>query len=1136
MKKALSIVLSIAVMLSMCVGFSIVASADAVELPGKPYGADNYAALSTAEGYQNNTAPLPVVDEDAGTITLGATANGTSRAEFDLNGLTAEDDYVVSFTAGTIANWHSSTWGLQIAMTTDNGAIGKAQSFIFAGTNNHKFTGSDEVENASFSKALSGTYKFDIYVDADAATSTRTYHVYVNGEWVYTSPSQPAIEPQLAFVGSRGGSNSWNVANLCVYKAVTDLSSITPAGKNVNMALDPETIVSLTDKAGTATFNNGSISFEIKDAAVNTSFSIPAGALDDEYVVAFNAEMNGGWESNGVALSFGTNAVIKLVKGSADTTKNDPQRAAVGGELYFNDELIKTGDMRSSLVTANSGANIVAHVKSAGSGKSNIAFYYNGTLLGTMKKVVVSNTISIGSAISGWGDKLILRNIKIMNNTDLIPTPGSGNTGSGSGNTGSGSGNTGSGSGSTGSGSGSTGSGSGSTGSTAPTVKPAKKDVNLATDKKTDVVVIDKAQLASFDKKTSSIDWADHRDAAVKAIFDTNGRVADRYIVSFTAAMKGGWESNGVQISWGQGATISLVKAHALGGKIVINGEEIVYDGIRNALISGTADILAYVYPSSKDATKSNVDIYLGTTKLATMKDVVTSDVITIGSVCGAWGDSLKLSNIKIMNDPSLVPGGASDGAGGDGSTGGNTNGVIVDGVDTSKKGTGKDIEILAPADPKNPKKNLADVTKLKLPEGITLADGIVTMQGGVDLTFDMSSVKATDDYIISFKAKSLSWWPHEYMTITFGQGGSARYVWTFKGNARPNGASTDKNTFEGVVDGQGTKVEMTIPNNTLQETQYVIYVTTSPETGKRRIFFFANNKPLTAVGKDGAAVPLVIEDQDVLTPCLTFRSHAGSAKYEISNIEAYVAKAPSFKEALIDKTYTTPPIPNPDAKNWAQVDQATLVGAAEVKEDGTIVAPGGDAPASSVTIPLGGLTKKDAYVISFMTTTCSYDDWQSLSVVFGKEGEKDQRFILRGSTAYSSLNVNGSETRIKAMAAKGSLTKIDILVMPSVETGNRRIMIFQDGQACVLYNTPTETFETKSAEFITPTLTFSGGKNGTFNITNLKVYKMNQTKGWSGLGGANTGNPSQAAGALAVTAAIALPVIFFARKKKEEN
>ena len=641
--------------------------------------------------------------------------------------------------------------------------------------------------------------------------------------------------------------------------------------------------------------------------------------------------------------------------------------------------------------------------------------------------------------------------------------------------------------------------------STTPSGTPAGPDVNLAVDDDTVVTITDKAGTATFDKLTATVNFPDHRDAVVSAEFATPaGALADEYLVSFTASMSGGWESNGVQISWGAGATVSLIKWYAVGGKIVINGQETVYDGIRDALITGTADILAHVYPNESDATKSDVDIYLGNTKLATMEAVVLSDTITLGSVCSAWGDRLKLSNIKIMNNTDSVPAGSTSSStsqSGSGSTSqttasqpaGDLSEVIVNGVDTSKKGTGQDIEILAPGDVKNQNENLANLTNVTLPAGVTLSDGVLSFNNNAQLTFDLSGIQATDDYIISFKTQSISWWPHEYMTITFGQNDSAKHIFTFKGNYVPNGAKESLCIYNGVRDGQTTEINLRIPNNTLNETKYVIYVTTSPETGKRRIFFFANNNPLVQVDALGNEIPLVIEDQDVLNPCLIFKSYASSGQYRVSDICAYVAQEPKFKEALIDKEYISPPVPSANASNYADIANPIIVGSAEVKADGTIVAPGGDSPASSVTIPLTGLTKDDAYKISFMTTTCSYDDWQALTVTFGQEGGKSQKFVLRGSTAYSGVYLNGSETRIKATATKGSMTKIDILVTKSVETEKRRILVFQDGKACVMYNNSSQTYETTLAELLDPCLTFQGGRNGTFNIVNLKVFKLDE-------------------------------------------
>ena len=1146
MKKALSIVLSIAVMLSMCVGFSIVGSAEsALPLQGSNPDIATESTLILGHDKEAEGGAPATYDAATDTVTLTGSGNGASFVKVDLASL-AGKDIVMQFTHTGLS--YGSSWGLRVRLTEEAPA-GRFE--LINNANGIKYFDAAEAETVISATSIQNTTR-DYMIFAEVQEdSTYTYHFFIDNVFQASIEGQP--QPTAFRIDQMAAHSAFapKVSNINVFEADGVDAFDAPVAENINLAVDASTIVNIVDKKGDAAYANGAITFDHRDAPVALNLTTKMGALADEYVVSFNVDMHEGWESNGIVLNVGEGAELKVVK-------NTDANSEIGG-IFLNDQRIcKGGDdwngksvraWLASTPAGGDGVQIVAHIDG-----NNVDFYYAGVKVGSATATALSRTISIKTAASAWGDRVYVSNVKIQNGDALVPTAGSttGSTGSTSGNTGSTSGNT----GSTGSTSGNTGStgnngsssstnGSGdSTGTTQPTApakNPAGKDVNLATDDETVVTVTDKAGVAQFDKETATVDFPKHLDNPVSVKFDTKNRLGDRYVVLFTAAMSGGWESNGVRISWGDGATIGLVKGHATGGKIVINGQEVIYDGIRNALISGTADILAYVYPNATDATKNNVDIYLGVTKIATMESVTTGDIITIGSVTGAWGDRIKLSNIKIMNNPSLGPGAAADGEGdgdGEGDSGSAGDGVIVNGVDTSKKGTGKDIEILAPADPADSKKNLADITKLELPEGATLEEGVVTLKGGVDLTFDLSDIKATDDYIISFKMASLNWWPHEYMNITFGQTGSAKYVWTYKGNGKPNGATQDKNEFAGVSGGTATKNTMKIPNSTLDATDYVIYVTTSPETGKRRIFFFANNKPLLAVNEDGTESTLVIEDQDVLNPCLTFRSFAGSAQYQISNISAYVAEAPSYKEPKIDKVYTTPPVPNADAKNWADLKNPVLVGGGEVKEDGTIVAPGGEAPASSVSIPLTGLTKEDGYVISFMTTTCSYDDWQSLTVTFGQEGEKNQKFILRGSTAYSGVYLNGAETRIKAMAAKGSMTKIDIMVCKSVETGSRRIVVFQDGQACVLYNNNTQNYETKTAELIDPILTFAGGKNGTFEITNLKVYKLSDTKGWTGPndgGSANTGNPSQAAGALAVTAAIALPVIFFARKKKED-
>ncbi len=896
--------------------------------------------------------------------------------------------------------------------------------------------------------------------------------------------------------------------SMCVGLTITSSAASevpTRPATAVNLATADTTTVATTGNVGTAVFDKatGSIEIPLSSGTPSISFTVPDGALTDNYAVAFNIKMGGGWETNGFTLTLGEGGEIKVEK-AKDIAPNVHGRITLDGVTALEGD-----DIRGNLVTNS--VDVFAHVyaNENDATKRDVDFYYAGKYIGSMTDVTPSNTITIKTLVQGWGDHLNIKNMDIFNGPEQPVNDG---------------------------------------GSTTPSTPqdpsnpardPAAANVNLATSADTSITVLNTTK-ATFDTATSSISIPCEGGTPGVSFAIPDGLLADRYVVSFNAKMSGGWESSGLNLTWSDSAVISVEKAKDVGGRISFNGTEIITDNdIRKKLVDGklgAVAVLAYVYPNADDASKNDVDFYYDGELIGTMKAVALSDTITIKTIAQGWGDSFKLTDVKICNDTSLVPGGAADGAG-DGSGATSSAGAIVDGVDTSKKGTGTNIEILAPADPADPNNNLINFDTAEKTEKVTIEEGVVTVPtANSSISFDLSGIKATDDYIIKFKTTSLNWWPHESLAVTFGKSGATLQEFIFKGNAKPNGATKDVCTYyQGTSEAKATTaVNMKVPSSTLVETAYTIYVTTSPETGKRRIFFFANGKPFMAVAEDGTESTLAIQDQDCITPCLTFRSNANNANYIISEIQAYVAEAPSYKEPIADKEYKTPPIALPTAKNYAQIDKATFTGSGEVTSDGTIIAPGGNAPASSVTIPLTGLTSKDDYVISFMTTTCSYDNWQTLNVTFGKDKDGNlQQLRMRGSSAYHSLMQSGSETRLKATADKNSLTKIDIMVSTSVETGKRRIMVFQDGQAACLYNDKETAFETKNGSFMDPTLVFSGGTNATFKITNLKVYKMSQTKGWTG--GSNTGNASKAAGALAVTAAIALPVIFWTRKKRED-
>ena len=385
-----------------------IAASAAAELPAVIEGAPNYADLSTVEGYQNNTAPLPVVDTDAGTIVLGATQNGTSRAEFDLGSLTATDDYVISFSAGSFATWHSTTWGLQVAMTANNGTIGAAQSFIFAGTSKHTFTDEAGTSAASFSLGMNGTKQIDIYVDADPDAGTRTYHVFVGGTWVYTSAAQTAIEPQLAFVGSRGGTNSFTVSNLYVYKVGEEAPRYLPTMPDGNqdlVAMDATVIGGTNITASSFDKTTGALpTVSLTDKQTVLVATPKTAFVGDEYVVSGNILFRNGWNGSIGALTVGTGAVL-----TADKT------ASTSGTVYINGtDSGYEADSRTPLVSGD-GANFAAHVYPNDAGTADVDFYFENTYVGTVTGIIPSKTLTIGTSKVQWTDSITISNVKMYN-------------------------------------------------------------------------------------------------------------------------------------------------------------------------------------------------------------------------------------------------------------------------------------------------------------------------------------------------------------------------------------------------------------------------------------------------------------------------------------------------------------------------------------------------------------------------------------------------------------------------------------------------------------------------------------------------------------------------------------------------
>lgn len=458
----------------------------------------------------------------------------------------------------------------------------------------------------------------------------------------------------------------------------------------------------------------------------------------------------------------------------------------------------------------------------------------------------------------------------------------------------------------------------------------------------------------------------------------------------------------------------------------------------------------------------------------------------------------------------------------------------IVNGVDTSKKGTGKDIEILAPGDTTG--KNLADVKKATKSKGAKVDGNKITLGSGESISFDMSGVKATDDFIVKFKYASPIWWPglNEGLYITFGKDGETVQTLQLAGNRAKDSVKADGTTF---ISSSGVGKNILNPVASYPDVvEYCIYVTTSPETGLRRVFFFANNKLFkTAEGKVAN-----IENESCLTPCLTFvgnahTTHPDNPRFNvITDVEAYVAAAPKFKEEIKDKAYTTAPVPNKDAKNYADLSKAKVYGGGKVDTAKGVINTGKGNEDGMVSIPLKGLKKTDSYVVSFMTTLCE-EPWQRLKVTVAEDGDKSILFLTGalkdGNNSYHCYKVDAN--RLAPTAKAGDMTKIDILVETSVETGKRRVVIFQDGK--VLNDRASKLpWETKTEEALTPVLKFA--TNGWFDaeVTNIKVVKLSDTKGYKGPAG--TGNASNAVAALAVTAAVALPVIFVAKKKRKEE
>ncbi len=517
----------------------------------------------------------------------------------------------------------------------------------------------------------------------------------------------------------------------------------------------------------------------------------------------------------------------------------------------------------------------------------------------------------------------------------------------------------------------------------------------------------------------------------------------------------------------------------------------------------------------------------------------------------------------------------------------------------------------------KSDAKNYVDLTKATVTGTASINGNTLSFTNGADtnkIDIPLDGLTADDDYIVSFTTAIQGDW--EPVNFRFAQSADGANYQGF--TLRGKGSKYNEYVTEEGIEGLITRYKALLgipeddattlnsnnfrawPTENKVAARFDIIVTKSAETGSRRVLLFQDGVPAvckkTEVGFD-------LKYEAYVQPRLVFSGWSGKEAtneitdlkvYKLSDTEGYVevttttgngvtttttkktttttTRKPTTTGAVKDVEFPTSPVPNKDAKNYADIEKATFTGSAERLENGNVKNAGEDPnngrTHGDVTIPLTGLKNTDSYVISFATTINPYDVWQICKVRVGqsKDGKKFQQFDLRGAqpnnmqanpAAFHELYTEiGNEKRAKAEgttidtyrmyshpdALKGQLTRYEIVMTFSAETGKRRIILFQNGERLLSCDTK-EAWESKNEEKLDPCLVFVGqtAKTGSFEIQNLKVYKLSETKNYANVnlggstssGGATTGNASRAIGALAITACVALPVIFATKKRK---
>ena len=220
-KRLLVVFLSVCMLLVLVPAFTLTGSAaGAVTLPVKPALSTNYAPLSAGETYQRE-GYLPTVDEGEGTITLTGVGNtNTGGILFPLDGLTAEDDFVVSWTLAGQQHWHTETWGITAYLDSAAG-ISSGPAYQIYGT------GLQYNGVAISSAQKQGTYPYAMYVKRES-NGTSTLYLFENGTLIHTQTNAAvANDPVLAFNAPTGQNGlEFTISDLYVYKplSVPDVS------------------------------------------------------------------------------------------------------------------------------------------------------------------------------------------------------------------------------------------------------------------------------------------------------------------------------------------------------------------------------------------------------------------------------------------------------------------------------------------------------------------------------------------------------------------------------------------------------------------------------------------------------------------------------------------------------------------------------------------------------------------------------------------------------------------------------------------------------------------------------------------------------------------------------------------------